>query len=389
MAWGEKETNLWVYQEETHDALGIVDRYSDLRIAWRYNTPGEIEFSVPVRNEENLLVKPGMLIWPTGGREAFVVDTTTIAEREDGNAMEVRGYTASALLGRRCLYKTREYEGTCGAIIKEMLDEVFADEARRFNHFAYNINTALGDVFTYATEPMPVLDAIVNLCKASGLGFMCAFDPITLDLTWGLYQGEDHTGSSDNPIIFDAEYENIAEATYKDSVSDVATMAYVLGESRDQYAVQYNPDGSTTILNHEKQRDVVIYDPSSVSGYARYEVILESGKSRTTDQKNPDGSPVIMPDAQYKKVLQDYGKEQVEARARATSIEGELIEDSPLFSLGDEYTIGDIVVIRNQLWDVSVESRISELEESYASIRTLRITVGSRVPTLIEKIKRK
>lgn len=364
---------LWVYEEETNNPLGIVDRFADLRVARRYDEPGEIEIEVPVA--ASLLLRPGMLLWPTTGKEVFVIETTRIEEREDGDMMAVSARTASALLGRRALHLAKYYEGTGGSIIKQMMDSVFTDKRRTFEHFSYQIDASLGNKIGYETTPMLLLEGIQNVCKASGIGFVCEFDPVSRDMVFRLVNGVDRTASALGVMtaIFDAEHENITKMNYTDSIADVATVAYVMGETEAESDV----------------RKWLEYDPNALTGYARYEAVLESGKTSTTDQKNANGEYVKLTPAQYTNLLRDYGAEKLASRGHVAMAEGELVSDSELIRYGEDYALGDIVFVRNQAWGTSVASRITETEESFqGGIRSVRLTVGDRMPTLLEKMKR-
>lgn len=364
---------LWVYEAETNTPIGIIDAFTDLRIVWCYDEPSTLEVNVPVTL--NLHVEPEMVIWPSGGREAFFVETTVLEEQEDGDMMTVTALSCSAMLKWRGLEQAVFYEGTGGAIIKKMLDSVFSDSRRTIPMLAYDIDVSLGAEITYETEPMELLEAIENVCKASGLGFRTKFDNVTHQLLLTIYEGIDRTATENNemPVIFDAELENITRATYTNSIQELANVAYVMGEK----------DSKTDA------RKRVEYDPDALTGYARREVVLESGKSSTTDEKDSSGNNKKLTEAQYLQLLRDYGKEKLAWMNRTNTAEAELVTDSKLMQLGREYDLGDIVLVRNNRWGIKMQSRLKELEETFdKGIRVVRPTVGSRLPTILEKMTR-
>lgn len=363
---------IWVYQKGTLDALGIVDRFAELSINWRYNRPGDMTIVVPVIT--SLILQPEMVIWPQGGREAFVIERTQIIEDEEGDMMTVEARTFSAYLGWRGLPAARYYQGTGARIIKDMMDAVFSDARRTLPRFSYSIDTSLGDPITYEASDAILLDQIENICQASGLGFATEFDPESRTLVFRVYRGVDHTAkASGMPIIFDAEYENICRMNYTDSIRDAANVAYVMGE--------VNRDTNV--------RKWLEYDPAAKRGLDRFEVILESGKSSTTDEKDAEGNHIVLTDAQYNQLLRDYGKEKLAMRTRSTEAIGELVTQSKLFAYGVDYALGDIVMVRNQAWGMSLSNRIKEANETFdQGVRTVHLTVGSRLPTLLEKMTR-
>lgn len=365
---------LWIYQEATHTVLGTLNTVEDMCVTTRYGDPGEIEMNLPVNPD--LILAPGMLVWVKGETEAYVIESTVLQETEDGEFLEVRGRTASALLGRRALFEKKHYTGTGASIIKKMMDATFSAEKRKFPKFYYTIDTTLGSRidYDYETTAMTLMDAVIAVCKATGIGFRCAFNKYTRDLTFSIYEGKDRTANTaDSPAIsFDAELGNIQKMSYTQSVEDKATVAYVLGEV-----------GSSGV------RKSLEYDPDLLTGYARFEVALESGKSQTTENKDADGNYIKLSAAQYDKLLRDYGMEKLADRDEARTTEGDLLATSQLFVLGVDYNVGDIVNVKNKRWGISDTSRITELVKSYSrGFLELSLTVGSKLPTLLEKMTR-
>jgi hypothetical protein len=367
---------LFVYTAGPDNTLaGTLNTVDDLRIVRRYHEPGAFEMRVPVSG--SIALRPGMLVWPKGEAEAFVVETTLLQETEEGEFLEASGRTCAAYLARRALFERRHYEGTGAAIIGQMLDATFSDSRRVFPRWSYAVDTALGDQirYDYETATMTLLDAIVAVCKATGLGFRCAFDRYTRDLRFSLYQGMDRTVSAvgASRIAFDSERGNIQKMRYTESVADAATVAYVLGEK----------DAQTDA------RTFVEYDPGALTGYARFEAALESGKTRTTEDKDASGNNIKLTEAQYLKLLADYGKEKLAGRDVTRTTEGELLAGSRLFLLGKDYDVGDIVEIRNAHWGVLDTARITEIVFSYSQgfVET-SLTVGNKLPTLLEKMTR-
>jgi hypothetical protein len=377
---------LWLYEEETNDVVGIIGSFSSICINSKYDMPGEIQINMPINGE--LLAKTNMIVYPSGIREAYIIETIEIKEDKDGNKAVINGRSLSSLLDRRCLYRNKNYNGNGAQIIKDMMDDTFSETKRQFPHFAYDIDVSLGTSITYSTMPMTLLEAVTNTCKAAGLGMVCEWDKYTRSATFRIISGVDRTqnGGSGAVVIFSLAHENITNINYVDSVQNLNTALYVLGES-----------------NASGNRKYVEVDPFSYTGYRRFEGIYESGQSSVTDQSSENSfelvdpwddsgeapPPIVLSSNDYKNSLITAGMEEIQNRMRVKTAEGDLVVSSKFFVFKEDYDIGDIVVVENKLSQTHVESRIVGAEESNENgIESTRLIVGDRMPTMIDQIKR-
>lgn len=371
---------LTIHEPETFSALTSTAAFSDLVIWWRYDGISEMKVVLPVRND--FLIEPDMLISAfnganTIGNDAFLVETVTIEEKSNGDFMRITAYSVgSMLLQRRALPSSFTYEGTGGYVIKRILDSVFSSTAKQYPNFTYDIDTSIGDGISYQMTPTDAMDAIMTICRASGLGFGTEFNAHTRQLLFKISYGQDRTGANPayTPVVFEAGYFNISNVRYNDSVSNYSNVIYVLGERIEQ----------------SESRKMVIVDPGNAVGYKRREVVVDSGLVSTTDQKDYEGNNIILSTAQYNALLTSYGQEQIAIRVRSRYAEGELITDQGFVILNKDYFNGDIVTVRSSKWGTVVYSRLKEVVEEYSGgIRRVYITVGNRMPTLTDKIRRR
>jgi hypothetical protein len=377
---------IWFYEEETNNVVGMIESFSSICISSNYDTPSDIKIITPIEGE--LIVQPNMIIYPSGGREAFIVETVEKNEDKNGNKATISGRSLTSLLDRRCLYRNKNYNGNGGLIIKGMMDDTFSEAKRQFAHFTYDINVGLGTSITYSTTPMSLLEAITNTCKASGLGMICEWDKHTHSAVFRIIEGIDRTknGNTGMVVTFSLAHENITNVNYVDSVASLNTALYVMGEA-----------------NETGNRKFVEVDPFSYTGYRRFEGIYESGQSSVTDQSSDNSfglidpwddsgeasPPIILSKNDYRNALITAGMEEIQNRTRIKTAEGDLVVDSKLFTLGVDYFLGDIVAVENKLSKTYVESRIVGTEESFENgMNSTRIIIGDRMPTMIDQIKR-
>jgi Siphovirus ReqiPepy6 Gp37-like protein/F5/8 type C domain len=86
--------------------------------------------------------------------------------------------------------------------------------------------------------------------------------------------------------------------------------------------------------------------------------------------------------------LTDRGQQELNGLLQEKYLEGQILTNSP-FKYEQDYDLGDIVTIQNKDWNVTMDSRITEIKEIYEqSGFQIEATFGNKRPTLIDKIKR-
>ncbi|MDR1600428.1 MAG: siphovirus ReqiPepy6 Gp37-like family protein [Oscillospiraceae bacterium] len=221
---------LFVYEGDNRDLIGVVSLYSSFRAVWRFDEPGEFTLRIPLSGIKGLRAfEPGLWLWPQGAREIFIVETVVLSDAGEREQAELTGRTASALLARRVIPDTTIGNGTHGQLIAGLIESVFSRPARAFPGLAIDVDAALGGVIQYHPRAGPLLDAVEELCQGAALGFETLFDPVGKGLTLRVYAARDLSVTGQGlSVVFDPGYENIADYEFTDSIEGTANIAYVV-----------------------------------------------------------------------------------------------------------------------------------------------------------------
>lgn len=373
---------MWIYEQATQKPLGIVERVLDLRIVKSFQDADELQAKFEA--DASGLIVPGVVLWIRGRTNGYIVEQVDIEETESGAVKTVTAYGGECLLRRRQNFQNNQtFEGTCGQVIKAILDKIFKDEARRFPDFSYDIDETLGDEISYQPAIGSVFEIVQSICQYAGLGMDCAFTPRAdgAAFTFSIYEGHDRTATAEGRhAIFDPRYENIAEMTFTDSITDIGTLVYVVGETDDINS----PDPNV------KKREIVPVDASErPSGYDRFEMVVQSSAVSSEWDEETETSKTI-PDSEYRQILRDEGTAALERSSRTVTAEGDLPLDNKLMRFGEAFDVGDVVTVRNEAWGMTADARIVELEHNYRDgYETTSVTIGDRLPTIIDAIKKR
>jgi hypothetical protein len=270
---------LYVYQGDNRDLIGIVSLYSNFRAVWRFDEPGEFTLRIPLDGIKGLRAfEPGLWLWPQGAREIFIIETVTLSQTEAREEAELTGRTASALLARRVIPDTTIGKGTHGQLIAGLVESVFSQPERTFPGLTVDIDTTMGDTIQYQPQAGSLLDAVQELCQGAALGFETLFDPVGKGLTFRVYQARDLSVVGQGlTVVFDPEYENITDYEFSDSIEDMANIAYVITGTDETTGVATKV--CVAAPNYDADGNAI---DAETAGYQRFETLVKHEGSNTS-----------------------------------------------------------------------------------------------------------
>ena len=157
-------------------------------------------------------------------------------------------------------------------------------------------------------------------------------------LYYDVFEGADHTSTSDSPIIFSLDFENLLSADYLKDVENFKNFALIGGEGEglDRFFALYN---------------------DSASGYNRREVFVDA---LSINRKYEDGGETkTYTDSQYTKMLQGQAQTELKERIVTEEFSGELAGGN----YGIDFDIGDMVTVQDNRLGILADVRILQVDE--------------------------
>ncbi len=362
---------IWIFARETHEFVGILDDFATMMSTRRYDDHGEITITASAAAASGLLTV-GAVIWLGTEQEVYIIDTISINDKDDkGSLIEATGWSGSKLLETRSITTAGMLSGRAGTVIAQLAQPILGAGGRPIQNFGL-VSPDIGKEIEYESEPMELAEAVLSICKASGLGMRSTMDISTRRITVEIYEGADHTAASALPVLFSPQLENIQAIEYTKSENNYKNVVYVLGE-------QPSEEGA--------QRMVVTVGATSAAGEARREAVHISGKTRSVTEGTESRT---LTDEEYRAVLEQEGNEYLAKTESVAACNGQVIVENQLYALGRDYAFGDWVTFRDERYAAQDDMRVQEMTNDYEDgVYTLHVQLGKELPTLSEKIKLK
>ena len=320
------------------ERIAQIDDYISLIWTARYYEPGDFEIVVPVTEEYNeYLVKGNYLIRDDDEHVGIIEDITKETDEEQAERMIVTGRFAESILARRIIAEQTQLSGTISAGVASLIVDSIIDPAipeRKISNFeiaASGYTDRLDAQYTGKN----LLEVIEDICRTNHTGFVVTLTEEN-KFCFRLFKGSDRSyAQEENPfVIFSAEYDNLLSSKYESVSSSMVTSVLVAGE------------GEGT------ERKTLWVDTEGAEGIDRYEVYK--------DQRNLSTNNGEISDEEYADQMAEEGMESI--TRITTAFEGKVYFDN--IEYRKDVYIGDVVVIENKEWNVSINSRLIEVIES-------------------------
>lgn len=359
---------LYVFDKELN-FQGIIESFFSLRWVRRYSKCGEFELHCSLTSETLNLLQRSNVIWKKDDLEAGYVEYRNLKQDAEGKeVLVIKGKFLTGYLNRRIIWGIENLNTTAELAMRQLIN----------NHAINPANTdrkidmlTLGDLKGYTNNIdkqvsyKNLLETVEEISSTDGLGIRTLLDIENKQMIFDIYEGLDRTaGQSVNPpAVFSREFENILEQEYTDSLHNYRNVALVAGEGEG--------------IDREY---VTIGDGQ---GLDRYEMFVDA---RDLQSQNEDGT--VIPAEEYRKMLEDRGKTKLAECKEIETFESKVNIRSNLI-YKEDFDLGDIVTCTSKNWGITIDTRITEVEEVYEEDGfSVNVTFGNNIPTLIDVIKR-
>lgn len=353
----------------------IIDTYSNVIWANRYNSVGDCELLIPATEDNFKKIKECKYISRTDDDMVCEIKKIEIqTDEENGNQIIITGTDIKNILNQRIVAKQTNFNGLVEDYIRKLIIDSIINPTNKDRKIK---NFILADKvgFTEEIKEQVTYDYIGNkiqeLCKKYNWGYKVTVN--NGNFIFSLYKGEDKS----KYVTFSKDYDNISTTDYLKDDSNIKNIALIAGEGEGTARKTTTIGKGVGINRHE-----LYVDARDISSEIDYDELLTSypnGNEKTinnviyyqvngvniaTITKNDKGeiTKVQLCNDVYIENLKNTGYEKMSAYTPVTSFSGEVIVGMS-YKYKKDYNLGDVVNIINE-YGISINVRISEVLEN-------------------------
>lgn len=359
---------LYIFDKELN-LIDIVENFTSLIWTRRYYKSGEFELHLPLTIENIKFLIKGNIIYKKGDLEAGYIETRQIEVDEEGKeVLKINGKFITNYTNRRINWGQLLFNGKSEALMRKLINDNCinpSNSARKIPLLELGELKNYTETIEYQNSYGSLEEELESIALTNEFGYRIKFNHIEKKLIFEVYKGVNRSVNQSliAPCIFSRDFENILNQTYMESNNNYKNTALVAGEG----------EGSQRIL-------VDINNNSS--GLNRYELFVDA-----RDLQKEIGDKVLT-DMEYKNILMQRGKEKLAEYVEVKTFESKVnTKGNNVYKV--DYDLGDIVTVADKKWGITLDTRITEIEEVYEEGKIeINPTFGNSIPTIIDSIKR-
>lgn len=333
--------------------LGVSESATSITWTRKYYDIGNFEIHAPITEDNVRLYRMNNIVWIFGAKEAGIIEAIQFKQNAKTSEMTIKGRFLESYFDRRLIHPTFNFSGKTEVAMRNLIGVtspvIPLVELGELKGYDDDVN--------FQVSWKTLSTAETRLAQSSNLGFRLTPDFAHRKLKFDVYKGLDRRRTQHERSFaeFSDSFNNIDSATYNLNNKLEKTVAYVLGEG----------EGA--------DRKMVIVGDDTLQGYERKELYVDAR----------DLSSEELTDAEYEAALRQRGLEKLEENKLSKSFECDTIALGN-FIYKTDYDLGDIVTVKKSSWDVSNESRITEVMEIYEhDVMQVALTLGNPTPTTL------
>lgn len=328
-------------ENDTFIRPDVIDNFSSLIWADRFNSVGDIELTLPITDTNLAIVRPDIYLEINESDKTMYLEKIVLESSKDGGTIKATGRSLESILDRRILHSTVILDGNIQNGIEKILnDNIISpdDPKRKIPNFVFlpSSDPAITEltIGSYPLEAgLDLLEIVTKICTAASIGFKIIRDEDKF--VFSLFAGEDRTYNQEkNPyVVFSNEFDNLSNSSYLLSIDNYKNSAFVYSSVKDNITY-IETIGDTEGL---KRREIYI-DASSL-------------------EKEIDG--VEKTEEEYRESMRENGITELSNRSIDELFEGEADASRP-YVYGEDFFMGDIVQISDDFGNEGIV-RVTEL----------------------------
>jgi hypothetical protein len=342
------------------DLLGEVDNYLSLSFCRSYHSPGEFQLVTnrKVQNANQLEINNLIMLGADTGKVGIIRHKEIKAGERGEEMLTIKGYALGTILRQRI---TIPPVGQAYDIQEANAETVMKHYVRRnclqisemeFPFLVIGDDQQRGEIVKWQTRYKNLADELEQISILTSLGWHIYPDFNSKKWIFDIYNRRNFSAGQqiNPPVIFSPEFDNIRSQEFIDSLVGFGNYAIVAG--RDEGA----------------NREIMMLG-SDATGLDRHVIFVDARDVKDTAD------------------LPAKGEAKLVEHQRVLSFQAEVLTAGP-FKYRDDWDVGDIVTVQNKAWDLTMDTRITEVQEIHeASGFKLNVTFGNNLPTLSQKLK--
>lgn len=317
---------------------GVIDVYRSLIWTRKYKEAGTVELHAALNSKNLKLLQIGNLLTMTGAVESAIIEG--IAADDITCEITATGRMLSVCLERRAIRTVitatnMRYE----EIMRRLVDVSAISTDHPLPGLMLGNILGAGGYATLQVSHKDLYSYLKKLSACSNLGFRVRADYKAKKMYFEVYEGKDRSKAQkhNKRVIFSEVYKNIGQATYTINGQKYKTHAVVYGDGEGD---------ERTVIE-------AVIDPNA-QGWERRELIVDA----------KDIKREKMTDEQYRAALIQRGEEKLAAYGVIECLEAFVLPNTN-FIYKKDYDLGDIVTVYKKAWGITMDKRITEIQEIY------------------------
>lgn len=333
--------------------IGLIDNIISFTSVSKYNQLGSFKIKGLLTEQTKKLLSVGNFI--LNGNYAGYIHSLEIDLSGDSGTIEVNGYDLLGLLQQRIVWETVNFKGSVEDFIRKIINEncINCDSNRVVPFLTLGAPAALEEQIEKQVSYENLLYTIQSTLEDYDLGIKISMQPNEKQFIIDIYKGEERTIDSNNPIVFNREFENIDAETYINSLKNYNNAALIGGTGEGAQRALIS-------LGDEK------------AGFDRYEVFVDARNTDKGEQTQEE----------YEAQLKQKGSELLSSKLPVLTFE---VEVNNRIQVG--YSLGDKVTILDKSLDIILNARITAIEKIFEGNKeTVNLTFGKSVPSIYKNL---
>lgn len=362
--------------------LGEISRYSSLIITRKWGGVGVLEMRVNRHMAGAEHLRKGVILFPFNElNKAHVVQHMEIELDDRGRVTEnwlIRAPHIKMMAQMRLTIpeegETHDvFKGHPAEAMKYLFDRHVANPSnpdRAFPSVTVTDRMFGGGDFEWQSRYRELAEELEEISIITGVGWTVELDIKEKKMVFVPSVGVDRTfeQTENSRMLFSPEWKTLHTLSFTDSSLDYKNVAIVAGQGEGL-------ERKVTTVGEAK-------------GIDRYELFVDA-RDVENEVRPEEGDPYPRPEEDIIADLEKRGEQKLTEHEQVLHMEGKALPH-PSFRYERDWDLGDVVTIRNKDWGITMDARITEVNEVYegGSPPLIEPIFGNDKPTLINQIKR-